>query len=805
MYRAIILILFLLLPIPAESIIRYSIDATYDPMAGTIHGTLNARFNGLRDPFIFLYPNIYLKEGPQESYPAGYNAGYIRIISLRDGNNNSLKTESIEKDKAFKIISGHNLSEINIEFLTRIPERFGVFGHYDGITTLQGGWHPLVASSLDEELPSSDYSVRIIVPFSYNVLNTGSRMKEMRYENKKIIEFKAEGIKTPTLVMSKESIRNVNLVNDISFDLLFLKKDKWYIERASEVLEGADSFFKNNVLTPSIKSIGIGEVYLYSDMAVAGEDVILVSNRLFKVYPYLRRFHERQLVKSLYTIYLRSILRDEEWVSEGMAEYMTELYIRERYPEAPDLVKSIKTFSFIPAVDYIIYSHKLPLRRVYFFKEFISGPGEDIRNFNNERLEGGMIFSKLRNIIGEEEFKNVISGYMRVLKDFRKTSSDISGRDLGWFYHQWLKEIPKTDYYLKDVNRGKGGESYITEIKVGKKGDAVEPVELYTEDSDGREDRERWNGEGNEFIFEKHTSSPIKVIEIDPDGKLSDSDRYNNRIPQRWKLLVNRFRLSYDFQIHKLEGDIIVSLQRQYDMNNRYTFNYYHRFEADGFRSGYDYIRGNRTISFSLGIEKLSGEFSRFEGRRYIISPVLYYKMGGIELMLEPAAKLFGSDYSFLKFQLTAIKEFKFARYRSVALRVIQGQSDGEMPEHKLFFLGGILGARGFSKAEDKAKNISLFTAEYRFPLINDLDQDLFGLLTAHTLQIALFADTGMVTDKRDTFRFSEYKHDIGIGFRFHANLFGIYPGIGRIDIAMPVGPDVRHHLAYYISIGQSF
>lgn len=808
MPKVIVLIFLLLLPITVEAGVKYSIDSTFDPEANTIHGILHIYFNEEKRPSLILYPSIYQKELTPESYTRRFNPGSMSILSVTDGENNPLELIPVNSSR-FTVHSSQfpdrPLSTIRIEFLTKIPEKLGLFGHHDGITTLHGGWHPLFSDSPEGGLPSSNFKVRITIPSPYNILHTGVVMKDEYDRDKRVIEFEAEDIKSPTVVISKRFVKTETMISGIPFEFYFLNKDKWYIERASDVLRLAADIFKRNFPEHRAGDIRIGEVYLYSDMAIAGEDVILVNNRLFKVYPYLRKFHEIQLVKSLYTIYWRRILKDEDWVSEGMAEYSTELYLQEKYPERPDLAKSIKSFSFIPAVDEVLHSPRLPYRNAYFFNEIYERTREDIRLFNNSRLEGGRIFSKLRNLTGEERFKEVIERYIKSSKPFREISEDVYLGDLDWFYNQWLKDIQPTDYYLKGIKKVHEEDLYLTEITIGKEGNAIEPVEIYTKDAEGNEDIVVWNGKDEEFVVKRYTPSPVKVIEIDPDKKLSDISRYNNRTPQRWKFLLHRLRLSYDFQTSTVEANIQVSLQRFYDLKNRFIFNYYHWFELDGLRAGYEYRWKNKSLYTSIGFEKLSGEFSRYGDGRYVVSPLLIYRDGGIETGLEFSTKDLGSDYSYYKLQLTAIKEFQITRKESIALRSILGISDGERPEHKLFFLGGINGARGFSKANDRGENIALFTAEYRFPLIYDLDKDLFGLLTAHTLQVALFADTGMVSDKRDIFRFREYKHAIGIGFRFHANLFGIYPGIGRVDIAVPVGPGVRHRPAYYISIGQSF
>jgi outer membrane protein assembly factor BamA len=102
---------------------------------------------------------------------------------------------------------------------------------------------------------------------------------------------------------------------------------------------------------------------------------------------------------------------------------------------------------------------------------------------------------------------------------------------------------------------------------------------------------------------------------------------------------------------------------------------------------------------------------------------------------------------------------------------------------------------------------MGLFSAEYRFPLLYETDRNLLGLAHTHTLQGALFADAGQVTDARNVFRFNDYQYDVGVGLRWYVDFFGVYPASIRIDIAQPVNTPLADEagLQYYISGGQPF
>ena len=280
-------------------------------------------------------------------------------------------------------------------------------------------------------------------------------------------------------------------------------------------------------------------------------------------------------------------------------------------------------------------------------------------------------------------------------------------------------------------------------------------------------------------------------------------------------MLLDRFRISYDFQSHQLEFDIGASTTRIYDDHHFFVFNIFHNEEADGanFEYGYNFGEYNgedkplHTLSTKLIFEKLSEKFAATaKDDEYINAVGLSYRYDTYRTSVEYADKFLNGDYSYFKGFIDLRKEIRIANKHSIAGRALIGQSEGGLPEHTKFLLGGIQGMRGYTKADYKGNNISLFSLEYRFPIIYDHDLNLLSLIIVHAAQGAVFADAGMVSDKRDTFRFKDYKTDVGTGLRFHVDLFGIYPGIGRIDFAIPIGETEKsRNVHVYLSIGQSF
>ncbi|MEK6682801.1 MAG: BamA/TamA family outer membrane protein [Nitrospirota bacterium] len=872
-------IVFLSLFHPPEALaeannINYDINASFNPDEHTISGIVRITFNPPLPP-LFLYPNIYPTKDKKISekeydriYPKDFNAGHIKIISVTDAANNSLPFRiDGHKDTTLKIESGHGEpTEIIIAFKTVIPEKFGPFGYFKDIYTLAGGWHPYVVNppTPPDNPPTSpfskggqrgilkggkggfisNYKITLTMPKEYNIALPhlwGEERGGIRERgNLKTISIEANDIHYFDMVISKKLVQTKIEKDGCTFSYFHLKKDKKYALAAIDVANDAADFFTKNLGEIKNKSITFAESYLHQDIVSPQENVILISNRFHKAYSYLRQFHNAQLVKGLYYKFWRDIIpkEEEDWVAEGLADYAMQRYIQYKYGQSPSLSGYLKPLAFIPLFDEILYSKKLPMRDIYFKEHNHLVVREDMRLFNNNRPDGSIIFQKLKNLAGEEKFDKIIETYRINLKEesksFRKISEEITNQNLGSFYHQWLEINPTIDFGIKSVKKskinennppfppfskgGKGGfsdKTYKTEITLEKDNNAVEPVDVKITYKDKTSDTYQWDGKEEEKKIDIESQKPADSVELDPEKVTSDPDRFNNRLPHRWKVLLDRFRISYDFQSHQVEFDLGASTTRIYDDHHFFVFNIFHKEEVDGANLEYGYNFGGyngedrplHTISTKLIFEKLSESFAETaKGDEYINAIGLSYRYDTYRASVEYADKFINGDYSYFKGMLDLRKELRIANKHSIAGRTMIGQSEGTLPDHTKFLLGGINGMRGYTKSDYKGNNISLFSLEYRFPIIYDHDLNLLSLIIVHTAQGAVFADAGMVSDNRDTFRFKDYKTDVGAGLRFHVDLFGIYPGIGRIDFAIPVGETEKSRRVHvYLSIGQSF
>lgn len=127
---------------------------------------------------------------------------------------------------------------------------------------------------------------------------------------------------------------------------------------------------------------------------------------------------------------------DDIWLSEGFATYFTLLYIEHAYGR-----------------DEFVRGLESSRRTVLTFAA--ANPGYTIIHRNLSRMEdvtsshtyqkGSWVLHMLRGVVGAEVFRSGIRTYYQrhfnanaTTADFRRAMEEASGRDLGWFFDQWL-------------------------------------------------------------------------------------------------------------------------------------------------------------------------------------------------------------------------------------------------------------------------------------------------------------------------------------------------------------------------------
>jgi aminopeptidase N len=128
---------------------------------------------------------------------------------------------------------------------------------------------------------------------------------------------------------------------------------------------------------------------------------------------------------------------DDVWLSEGFATYFTHLFVE--HAEGRDaFVAGLRADrDQIRAFDLKNPSYRIVHDNLSDMKQVTTGAGT--------YRKGAWTLHMLRGVIGDEAFWSGIREYYRLYRDrnaatadFRRVMEEASGRELGWFFDQWL-------------------------------------------------------------------------------------------------------------------------------------------------------------------------------------------------------------------------------------------------------------------------------------------------------------------------------------------------------------------------------
>ncbi len=207
------------------------------------------------------------------------------------------------------------------------------------------------------------------------------------------------------------------------------------------------------------------------------------------------------------------------WLSEGFATYFTDLYFEWRHGRDA-LVKRLidernAVLNFANTSDRPIVD-------------------ESITNYNqllntNSYQKGGWVLHMLRNEVGEDAFWEGIREYYdrfqysnALTQDFQKVMEEISGKDLEWFFQQWVFQGGVPELNVDWKYKKKDGQLWLN-IKQQQKGNPYRlNLEVAFIDDEGKELTRKiviLEKDKEEFLINGIDQKPKDLI-LDPDTKL---------------------------------------------------------------------------------------------------------------------------------------------------------------------------------------------------------------------------------------------------------------------------------------------
>ena len=193
-----------------------------------------------------------------------------------------------------------------------------------------------------------------------------------------------------------------------------------------------------------------------------------------------------------------------------------------------------------------------------------------------------------------------------------------------------------------------------------------------------------------------------------------------------------------------------------------------------------------------IAISVLEGESPDGGGKTNSITPTIIYDTRDdifnphsgwwCSLQAEFAGRFLGGDYDYSKYVLDVRNYIGTGENATLALRLVGGIADSELPSFEQFSVGGASTLRGYDLYEFQGEKMLVFNLEYRFDV-------------AKNTQLVVFGDAGYAWALDEDLRFSDLKTGYGVGLRFDTP-------IGPIRLDYGIGETGAQT---YVSIGQTF
>lgn len=205
------------------------------------------------------------------------------------------------------------------------------------------------------------------------------------------------------------------------------------------------------------------------------------------------------------------------WLSEGFATYLTNIYLEKQYGKET-MMKRMEA----DRQQVIEFAKKSKAPVIDTASVFLS-----LLNANSYQ-KGSWVLHMLRNEVGDSVFRRIIQTYYQQYKggnadsrDFEAVAEKISGKELTWFFDQWLYQpgVP-----VLDIQQKQEGDALKLEIEQGTSIFKLKlPVTLV--DANGTVTKKIIAIEGKETKFKIEGKGPYK-INFDPDKTLLYEKKY---------------------------------------------------------------------------------------------------------------------------------------------------------------------------------------------------------------------------------------------------------------------------------------
>ena len=799
--------------------------------------------------FHWLYPGLFS--------PAGMEVGDARVngapvpFALEDTDAGARTLARVTLPEPLR--PGGTVT-VEIAFETKVPRRFGAFGCDGPRCRLMGGFYPtpahLGAGGWELAAAPDRVNARVTLraPADLALVVDGDLLPRRADE---AVTVASDDVPYATIVTERALRASSFDAAGVHVDYLHRKarppdsedQPLPYVREdvAGLVLgaaRGALAFLADQGLDLGRRRLTLVEAPLRHELVQVHGDVILVSDQIFGIFPVarLRKYHRFELVRAVFLALIGDALapteapEDRDLSAGVLAAYLLEVYTLREYKTIEFAKDLLRPVDFIPAVDQLMYAPLVASSSTYFGDvEDTDVVRDDVRRFSHKNPSPSLVYNKLLDLLGPAGVTRLPRDILGAGHRLRAAADDVFGGDLAWFWKQWLGPRPRVNYRLVGVKvtPRAGAAGVHVAVDVAREGDDVlEPVEVRVEDRAGGAQTLLWNARGPSATLEADLPAGLASVEVDPRSRLietavgslrpSDDPRYDNRDPQRWRLIYEGFGALLNVTQLTATFEAAFVLKPQHDLRHAVLLRAYHTESATiGVGASYDAFfraqadKNNLTSALSAGFtaSRLNPSFGVAVGgapapgygvhvslgvdhdtRDYLIDPwrAVGFDAGASfgEVFLED-----GRTLPQVGLGAEALRLFEVLPGQVLGLDLSSTAQFGRLSvPAQLTDAAGLDGLRGYLPADLLARANVIGRVQLRDDYVSGLDWNLLHFTTVRGFAGTLFADAAALTTC-EGYAFSSERvfSDVGYSFRVLHDAFGVYQQLLSIDLSFPL------------------
>jgi hypothetical protein len=256
---------------------------------------------------------------------------------------------------------------------------------------------------------------------------------------------------------------------------------------------------------------------------------------------------------------------EESWLDEGINTYSTSRILDHAYgrmllpvrfrglPLARWLGLPRTDWDAVNRAAYLAYPKTDSIMRNAW--EYYDGGSYAINSY----MRPGVVLRTLENCLGRHVMARILRTYFQrwrfrhpATRDFVQVVNEVSGRDMQWFFDQFVYGSNLVDYRVGSVSSEEVGvergvfdgpkgrttlekrpeprqKLYRSEVKIQREGEAVFPVTIRIQFKDRHVEWREWDGRYRWVKYTFVRPAEVELVEVDPERKiLLDADFSNN-------------------------------------------------------------------------------------------------------------------------------------------------------------------------------------------------------------------------------------------------------------------------------------